>query len=697
MQGQPDTGLNNVCSLDEDVLLARDFTTPQLTLESPIGQLDLCDVCIQADQLSQAVAELFSRHRELPGLLVTGGRRECDVVSRREFYEKLARDFGNTPFLTIPVGRLLALDHPEPMILPASTPIHEAGRRVLARPARIAYEPIIVQSGDTHRLLDPYILLSAQTKLVAQANEEIQARREKAEAAVKAKTAFVANVSHEVRTPLNGIIGFTESILQTTSLRVAQERARTILRESEHLLGLINDLLDHAKMESGKLELEYLPLSPRKLVENVLSSASLHVQDKPVQLSVEVDHDVPESFLGDPTRLKEILLNLVSNAVKFTEEGWVSVRIECVENRGEWATVRFVVADTGIGIPPEKQAIIFEKFTQADGSTTRRYGGTGLGMSICRHLVELMGGRIALTSEIDVGSEFSFTLDVEPCEAMDVSEEENASRPDDHEPSAAPKRILVVEDYPTNREVLRMHLEHLGHELTLVEDGQAAIDACRDHVYDLIFMDIQMPRMDGLEATRRIRRDIQGYCDVPILALTANAEMDTHLACLDAGMNDMITKPIRRSSLLTAVSAWTSSSASTGETAFMKTTPTEQGPEAVDVLPLDLEAAVAEFGGDRGLVESVIDGFLSQLVAQLETLQSAVDAADAETLRREAHKIKGGAANLTAMPLSNAAARLEDLAGSGDLSSSGDALEAFRAEWNRLCEFLGGAGPQPSA
>jgi signal transduction histidine kinase/DNA-binding NarL/FixJ family response regulator len=562
---------------------------------------------------------------------------------------------------------------------------------VLDRPARFAYEPIIVQAGDTSRLLDPYVLLSAQARLIAEANEEIQARREKAEQAVKAKNAFVANVSHEVRTPLNGIIGYTESILQTTSLRVAQQRARTILSESEHLLGLLNDLLDHAKMEAGKLELEYLPLSPRELVDGVMSSASLKVQDKPVQLSVEVDRDVPDAFLGDPTRLREILLNLVGNAVKFTDEGWVSVRVEAIENGHEWATLRFVVADTGIGIPPEKQEVIFEKFSQADGSTTRKYGGTGLGMSICRHLVELMGGRIALTSEIDVGSEFSFTLDVEPCELPDpepADDLDTQQRPDT--PTGEPKRILVVEDYPTNREVLRMHLERMGHRMTLVEDGQEAVDACREDEYDLIFMDIQMPRMDGLEATRRIRRDIEGYAEVPILALTANAEMDTHLACLDAGMNDMITKPIRRDSLLTAVSAWTSADGGVDELSFMKTTPTGGTPDPSEAPPLDIETAVAEFGGDRSMVESVLSGFLAQLQTQAAALDAAVASGDAQTLRSEAHKVKGGAANLTALPLSAAAAELERIARSGEFSRAGEAMGEFRREWERLCDYLEG-------
>jgi signal transduction histidine kinase/DNA-binding NarL/FixJ family response regulator len=686
-------GPDSICSLDENDLLAQDFTTPELTLDSPIGQLDMSDWSVRACELAQRVAQIFAQDTELPGLLVFGGRRECDVISRREFYEKLARDFGNTPFLTVPVSRVLAVDHPEPMLLPAAMPIHEAGRRVLDRPARIAYEPIIVQAGDTDRLLDPYVLLRAQARLIASANEEIRARQEKAEQAVKAKTAFVANVSHEVRTPLNGIIGYTESILQTTSLRAAQERARTILSESEHLMGLINDLLDHAKMEAGKLELEYIPLSPRELVDCVMSSASLEVQDKPVQLSVEVDSDVPEAFLGDPTRLREILLNLVSNAVKFTDEGWVSVRVEAVETRSEWATVRFVVADTGIGIPPEKQEIIFEKFSQADGSTTRKYGGTGLGMSICRHLVELMGGTIDLTSEIDVGSEFAFTVDVEPCEPpcspeTDQPDPQQTGQPCDR--ATDPKRILVVEDYPTNREILRMHLERLGHEMTLVEDGLEAVEACREDTYDLIFMDIQMPRMDGLEATRRIRRELEGYSEVPILALTANAEMDTHLACLDAGMNDMITKPVRRNALLTAVTAWTSASASVDEMAFMKTTPAPDDPAPQDAPPMDMEMAVAEFGGDRAMVESVLDGFLEQLKIQAAALDAAVASGDAHTLRAEAHRIKGGAANLTALSLSAAAAWLEDIAIAGDLTHAGEAMNKFRREWERLCDYLEG-------
>ncbi|MFP4052525.1 MAG: ATP-binding protein [Phycisphaerae bacterium] len=678
-------------SLDEEVLCAPDRTPGGLTLDSPIGALPCVDRQVYASELGNTVAQTFARHPDLPGLLVVGGRRDYDVLSRREFFDKLARDFGHTPFLTEPIGKLLATDHQEGLTLSAETPIHQAGPVVLERSQKHAYEPIIVCWDDGRRkLLDPYVLLLAQARLVSSVNDEIQKKREKAEAAAKAKTAFVANVSHEIRTPLNGIIGFAESIVETDSLETARSRAQTILRESEHLLGLINVLLDHAKIEAGKLELEYLPLDPRQLVEEVLASAAVKVRNKPVKLSAVVDRRVPDCFLADPLRLRQILNNLVGNAVKFTDSGSVTVRIDTQEWHPEWAVLRFAVTDTGIGIPPEKQETIFDNFAQADGSTSRKYGGTGLGTSIARHLVELMGGRMELTSEVGKGSEFFFLLEVESAEAPPAREpgpEPPSVTLDEKGHAARVGRILIAEDYPTNQEVVRMHLERVGHELVVVDNGAQALEACRGGEFDLIFMDVQMPEMDGLEATRRIRQEVPGYNDVPIVALTANGEMDTHLACLDAGMNDMITKPVRRNSLLTAVSAWISNLSAGGSVAFVRTTPPPPEPAESDE-PMCMTQAVEEFGGNRELVDSVLKSFLEQVEGQIRVLRSAIDNGDAETLRKEAHKVKGGAANLTAMPLSRSAAELENTGRTGSVDGAEELLEEFRAQFARLREYV---------
>jgi len=275
-----------------------------------------------------------------------------------------------------------------------------------------------------------------------------------AQAASRAKSEFLSNVSHEMRTPLHGIIGLTETILTAKDLASAHRQAQVILDESEHLLGLINDLLDDAKIEQGKLELESRPFDLRRMLQSVERSEGLQARHKGLEFRLEVGDDVPQFVVGDVLRLRQIILNLVGNAIKFTEEGWVRVRVNRVGTVGDSAALRFAVEDTGIGIPLEKQQLIFESFTQVDGSTTRKYGGSGLGISIARKLVHLMGGEMKLQSEPGKGSTFWFIISLPVC-SQPPAPEELATLPDDEaeqesRDSAAAKQILLVDDYPTN-------------------------------------------------------------------------------------------------------------------------------------------------------------------------------------------------------------------------------------------------------
>ncbi len=527
------------------------------------------------------------------------------------------------------------------------------------------------------------------------ANRHLEEASFMARAASRAKSEFLSNVSHEIRTPLNGIIGFSEVILTSKSLNSACQQARVILGEAEHLLALINDLLDDAKIESGKLELECEPLDLEQVVQSVVSPLHIQVEEKGLELFVLTADDVPRYVLGDAVRLRQVLLNLVSNAVKFTERGSVTVQIDALQHDNHRATLRFAVIDTGIGIPKEKQEAIFESFTQVDGSTTRKYGGTGLGTSIAWKLVRLMGGQIGLKSEPGEGSTFWFTLTVKTCPTRPEPEAlaliSQSSMTCAQQAPRCTGHILLAEDYPTNQQLARSHLESAGHSLEIAENGVEAVAVCREHRFDLILMDLQMPEMDGYEATRRIRSELPDYAHVPILAMTANASASARKACREAGIDDVITKPIRRGPFLATIDRWLAPSDDEVQPPPSANQEPRQGSDATRPdTPLDYDQAVEGFGGDRALLDAVTDQFLQDVAGRIPLLREAIASEDAEVVRREAHKIHGGAANLTAMPLAAAAERLELLGESGDLAEAPEALDKFEERFQELKRFVSG-------
>ena len=376
--------------------------------------------------------------------------------------------------------------------------------------------------------------------------EALNERSQAAEAATVAKGHFLAAMSHELRTPMNGVIGMLDLLLKTELNDEQSLRASTALSSAKSLLTILNDILDFSKLEAGSIHLESIPFSPQDLLKEVAALMGAQAEEKGLTLAMVVAPDIPEQVLADPTRVRQVLINLIGNACKFSEYGEILCRASY--EAGAPGALRLEVRDQGIGLSEDQQTRVFRRFEQGDPSTTRRFGGTGLGLAISKDLVELMGGEMGVVSSLGAGSTFWFAIPAPPALTGKASTQEQRSRS-----PGRPLRVLAADDHPVNRLVIATYLETAGHEVTLASDGREAFEAIQTADFDVVLMDIQMPTLDGLSATREIRSLETVARDVPIIALTANAMAGDRERFLEAGMNDYIAKPIDPDALLETI------------------------------------------------------------------------------------------------------------------------------------------------
>ena len=505
-------------------------------------------------------------------------------------------------------------------------------------------------------------------------NKELEASIERSNlmakdalAANRTKSDFLANMSHEIRTPMNAIIGFS-TLLSTEDIGEAnKEYVAMIHQAGDNLLALINDILDFSKIEAGRFDTEMIPCSIGEVLANIELIMRPTAEKKVLEFKIRQLSELPSRVKTDPARLRQCLLNLVSNAVKFTEQGYVHINVFEENLKGKHC-IRFDVIDTGIGVDPEKLDVIFESFQQSDTSTTRKYGGTGLGLAITKRLAQLLGGCVSVKSQVEKGSVFSLMIPIDPeAKAGDVAEGYEYSRyakPDSEEPveGRVSGRVLVAEDNISNQLLTKLLLGKMGLESVVVSDGKEALQKVTSESFDLILMDMQMPNMNGYEATRTLRK--KGVT-TPIIALTAHALKGDAEKCRNAGCDDYLAKPLDRRQLYTKLVKYLSNEAS-GDTNDMPKDPVGDMPEdSVSDIPPGLHVQeswlVSDLEKDPDLVV-VVEAFMEDLPKIIQRLTNATEAADMEVIKSVAHQLKGASGSAGFKAFSKFAGELEMLA-----------------------------------
>ncbi len=539
------------------------------------------------------------------------------------------------------------------------------------------------------------------------AESAIRNAKELAEEATRTKSEFLANMSHEIRTPMNAIIGMGHLMQKTEMTSRQRDYQNKIQQSCQHLLGIIDDILDFSKIEAGKLTIERVEFTLHGVLDTVRNLVSDKVAAKGLELRFQVDNEAPTILLGDPLRLGQILVNYANNAVKFTEHGKIEISVRVLEQTEQDVLLHMAVADTGIGLPAEQQARLFQSFQQADASTTRRYGGTGLGLAICKRLADLMGGSVGVHSAPGQGSVFWLRL------RLGKGRHRGIHPPPDgiqqHGAPAAPKhpgleaihgaRILLVEDNELNQEVAHAILADEGFQVDIAGDGKEAITMLDRADYDLVLMDMQMPVMDGVSTTRVLRQNPR-FAALPIIALTANAMEGDRKLCLDAGMNDHVAKPIDPDELWAALRRWIPAKTGAGTVALPQSPvaplPSPDGgraevPAAIPTIEgLDTEDGLRRVRGKQKIYLDILHKFVDTQAANIDKLQQAMEAGDLAEAERVAHTLKGVCGNIGAnAALCQSAAQLEAAARAGaPLEQLRPLFEQLRKRFRELVDNI---------
>ncbi|MBY0356532.1 MAG: response regulator [Candidatus Obscuribacterales bacterium] len=489
--------------------------------------------------------------------------------------------------------------------------------------------------------LIPKALSLPSPRQLEKVNAELEIARDKATEASNLKSLFIANISHELRTPLSAILGMNELLLNSKLNQEQNKIAQTIQEAGQSLLTVVNDLLDISKIEAGKISIVNSPLSVQTIVNESMSIFEIQAQNKMLQFSSQIDPAIPTQLFGDTIRLKQILVNLIGNAVKFTEAGKVNVSVNLLSKQDDMLTLEFIVSDTGIGLSTDAQSKLFTPFTQGDTSTSRKYGGAGLGLAISKHLVELMNGRLTVSSNKDIGSTFCFSIPL-PTKQIDDSES-NTDQP--FEPEAlfwSKPIVLVVEDDLLLQKLIKNQLNKLNIEATVLGDGLSALKSLDHQTYDLIFMDCHLPGMDGFVTTAKIReQEDLAERKTPIIAMTADAMLGDKERCLAAGMNDYLSKPYTLQQLQDKITKWY---------------------EPISLF--DYQAFKTEFSNKE--MNSILLAFIANGEDLISSLQAANQHKNFAELSSITHRFKGSASMIHALALANNCLELERAAKAED-------------------------------